>query len=188
MGSGLPRFPHERPSTWYSGDRSGGRLLRLRGYHPLWPAIPGQVRLTNDFVTPSGSGRIPTSTPTTPAPKRLPPITRSEFGLFPFRSPLLRELFPFLQLLRCFSSLAYLSQAYLIQPGVTGHYPGRVSPFGYPWISACSGSPEHFVACHVLHRLLAPRHPPRALCSLTFLGSSPRGKCVDTAGYSSPCF
>jgi hypothetical protein len=66
----------------------------------------------------------------------------------------------------------------LVQPGVTGHYPGRVSPFGYPWISACSGSPRHFVACHVLLRLLAPRHPPRALCSLTFLGSSPRGKCV----------
>ena len=91
LDSGLPGFPHERPSTWYSGGRSGGRLLRLRGYHPLWPAIPGQVRLTNDFVTPSGSGRIPTSTPTTPAPKRLPPITRNEFGLFPFRSPLLRE-------------------------------------------------------------------------------------------------
>src|SRR5215203_2901962 len=28
-------------------------------------------------------------------------------------------------------------------------------------------SPELFAACHVLHRLLAPRHPPRALCSLT---------------------
>ena len=28
-------------------------------------------------------------------------------------------------------------------------------------------SPKLFAACHVLHRLLAPRHPPRALCSLT---------------------
>ena len=64
-----------------------------------------------------------------------------------------------------------------IQPAVTGHYPDRVSPFGNPWISTCSGSPRHIVACHVLHRLLAPRHPPRALCSLTSLDSSPRGKC-----------
>jgi hypothetical protein len=31
---------------------------------------------------------------------------------------------------------------------------------------AC-GSPELFAACHVLHRLLAPRHPPHALGSLT---------------------
>ena len=29
------------------------------------------------------------------------------------------------------------------------------------------GSPRHFVVRHVLHRLLAPRHPPCALCSLT---------------------
>ena len=31
---------------------------------------------------------------------------------------------------------------------------------------AC-GSPKLFAACHVLHRLLAPRHPPYALSSLT---------------------
>ena len=30
-------------------------------------------------------------------------------------------------------------------------------------------SPKHFVACHVLHRLLAPRHPPHALSSLTYV-------------------
>ena len=70
----------------------------------------------------------------------------------------------------------------MIQPGVTEHYLGRVSPFGHPWISARSGSPRHFVACHVLHRLLAPRHPPRALCSLTSLSSSPMGKCGGTIG------
>src|SRR3954469_22937257 len=28
-------------------------------------------------------------------------------------------------------------------------------------------SPRLFAACHVLHRLLAPRHPPNALVSLT---------------------
>ena|SRR5690606_24541107 len=30
-----------------------------------------------------------------------------------------------------------------------------------------SSSPELFAAVHVLHRLLTPRHPPHALCSLT---------------------
>ena len=33
----------------------------------------------------------PPSRLTTPFPQRLPPITRKRFGLFPFRSPLLRE-------------------------------------------------------------------------------------------------
>jgi hypothetical protein len=47
-----------------------------------------------------------------------------------------------------------------------------MTPAGFPH-SDISGSksardsPELFAACHVLHRLLAPRHPPRALCSLT---------------------
>jgi hypothetical protein len=66
------------------------------------------------------------------------------FGLFPFRSPLLRECSLFLQLLRCFSSLAYLRLVYLVQPGVTGHNPGRVSPLGHPRINACSQLPEAF--------------------------------------------
>src|SRR5208283_379073 len=33
--------------------------------------------------------------------------------------------------------------------------------------SLLGGSPELFAAYHVLHRLLAPRHPPCALSSLT---------------------
>ena len=52
-------------------------------------------------------------------------------------------------------------------------YPG-IPPGGFPH-SDISGSklarssPKHFAACHVLHRLLAPRHPPHALCSLTYV-------------------
>ncbi|SRR6266566_878090 len=47
-----------------------------------------------------------------------------------------------------------------------------MTPAGFPH-SDTSGSksardsPEIFAACHVLLRLLAPRHPLRALCSLT---------------------
>ena len=36
-----------------------------------------------------------------------------------------------------------------------------------PGSTFARNSPRLFAACHVLHRLLAPRHPPRALCSLT---------------------
>ena len=38
--------------------------------------------------------------------------------------------------------------------GISGSVPAR-------------GSPERVVVRHALHRLLAPRHPPTALCSLT---------------------
>jgi hypothetical protein len=37
--------------------------------------------------------------------------------------------------------------------------------------SLLSGSPENIAASHVLHRLLAPRHPPCALSSLTMLAT-----------------
>ena len=48
----------------------------------------------------------------------------------------------------------------------------RHQPVGFPH-SDISGSqltyssPKHFVVCHVLHRLLVPRHPPYALFNLT---------------------
>ena len=47
-----------------------------------------------------------------------------------------------------------------------------MSPAGFPHSdilgsTSARDSPGLNAACHVLHRLLAPRHPPRALCSLT---------------------
>ena len=49
------------------------------------------VRLTRNFVTSRPAGRRIQTSPTTPMRQRLPPITSHGFGLFPFRSPLLRE-------------------------------------------------------------------------------------------------
>ena|SRR5690606_4624996 len=49
---------------------------------------------------------------------------------------------------------------------------GRVSPFGYLRIQACSAAPRSFSQpCHVLHRFLAPKHPPCTLGSLTTASS-----------------
>ena len=57
------------------------------------------------------------------------------------------------------------------------------SPAGFPHSDTLGSkharcSPRHFAAYHVLHRLLAPRHPPRALCSLTSLNNQPKGRAV----------
>ena len=55
-----------------------------------------------------------------------------------------RSLFLFLRVLRCFTSPGALCPAYLIQPGVTGHYPSRVPPFGDLRIIAYLRLPEAF--------------------------------------------
>lgn len=87
----------------------------------------------------------------------------SRFRLFRFRSPLLTESlrFLFLGLLRCFTSPRFASPDYEFIRTITGDYTGWVVPFGDPRINACSAAvPWLIAACYVLHRLLAPRHPP----------------------------
>ena len=51
-------------------------------------------------------------------------------------------------------------------PGIT---PGRFPHSDISGSKLARSSPKHFAACHVLLRLLAPRHPPHALCSLTYV-------------------
>ena len=106
---------------------------------------PFQQRSASDLIcnlmtTPAGWSTGPSN----PTCATTAVLARTWFRLLPFRSPLLREYSLFLPLLRCFSSRTYLTQAYLVQPGVTGHYPGWVSPFGHPRINACSLLPEAF--------------------------------------------
>ena len=53
-----------------------------------------------------------------------------------------------------------------IQPAVTGVHPVGFPHSDIPGSKPACGSPRLFAACHVLHRLLAPRHPLYALSSL----------------------
>ena len=85
------------------------------------------------------------------------------FRLFPGRSPLLGESFAyflFLQVLRCFSSLRSplhpVMQMTVLQTAGLSHSEihGSMVICTYPRLIA---------ACHVLHRLREPRHPPDAL-------------------------
>ena len=113
----------------------------IRDYHPLWSIFPDR---SDESMA----------------------IFRR---LFRFRSPLLSE-----------------SRLFSLPPGTEMvHFPGfartrlwihravrRFYPRGFPHSEipgskpAC-GSPRLIAACHVLHRLLLPRHPPCALSSLT---------------------
>src|SRR5664280_1045923 len=96
---------------------------------------------------------------------RLPPITSHWFGLFPFRSPLLRESrflsFPLGTKMFQFPSLPL--PALYIQAGVRTHYHAQVSPFGNPGIISWSAlppglsqPPTSFIGswCQGIHRVL----------------------------------
>ena len=82
--------------------------------------------------------------PTTPLRQRCRAITPYRFRLFPFRSPLLGEsrLLSFPRGTEMFQFPRLPLPALCVQTGVAGHYPGWVSPFGYPRISACLTAPR----------------------------------------------
>ena len=79
-----------------------------------------------------------------------------------------RFLFLFLWVLRCFSSprsllIHYFTHVWILELFVSSEFPhSDISGL----MDICS-SPKLFAAYHVLLRLLVPRYPPYALCSLT---------------------
>ena len=117
-------------------------FLPVRGCHPLWPDFPDG---SGSDVSATGLVRV-----------RSPLLTESRLMSFPPGT----EMFQF----PGFASAAYgFSGGSSLRRGlphseILGSKPAR-------------GSPRLFAACHVLHRLLAPRHPPDALA---FLGPPQR--------------
>ena len=86
--AGSDRVSRARP---YSGTCQG--RLRNFAYGTVTRCGPAfhPVPLSRNFVTSRPAGRRIKPGPTTPERQRLPSITSPGFGLFPFRSPLLRE-------------------------------------------------------------------------------------------------
>ncbi len=84
-------------------NRTGVRKLSCTGVSPALPALSNALPLARGFLTPSGIRSSPRSVlqPHTCNACRL---TQVWFRLIPFRSPLLRESYLFLAVLRCFSS------------------------------------------------------------------------------------
>jgi hypothetical protein len=111
--------------------------LPVRGYHPLRPLFP---KRSSSHKTGTGLVRV-----------RSPLLAESRLMSFPPGT----EMFQF----PGFASHTYgFSAGYRLRGGlphsdIHGSKPAR----GSPWL---------FAACHVLHRLLTPRHPPNALLTL----------------------
>ena len=101
-----------------------------------------------------------------PATRNDRSLTRVRFGLFPFRSPLLRESHTI--------SLPPATEMFHFAgfpppKRVTGLLPAGFPHSGISGSKVACASPKLFAACHALHRPLVPRHPPCALCTLTSL-------------------
>ena len=115
-----------------------------------------------------------------PAPTTPPCLTTERFGLLPFRSPLLwesrlissRRATEMFQFTRCPPSLPMCSAG--------GHQTSLWwgCPIRNLKAHRLYAAPlERFAGLRVLLRSLAPRHPPRTLCSL-FSSSSSSSSCV----------
>jgi hypothetical protein len=111
---GSDRVSRARP---YSGIRQGRLLVFGYGTITLCGATFQSLRLTNNFVTSRPAGRRIKSDPTTPDRQRLPSWHRSGLGssLFARHYSGSRDFFPFLRVLRCFSSPACLTPPYVFR-------------------------------------------------------------------------
>ncbi len=125
-------------APWYSRSQPQQPVWQLRDSHPLWCALPGASlpRLPAAERSAERSAGL-----TTPAPQRLPPWHGAGLGCSPFRSPLLRAVFYFLRVVRCFSSPGSLRL--LPVPPVAGW---RVAPFGDGGIAAWLPLPHPIAA------------------------------------------
>ena len=106
---------------------------------------PFQNASTTHQICNSVKGLVPLlSGPTTPDWQRHQALTPVRFGLFPFRSPLLREslLLSFPRGTEMFQFPRFPLPALCVQTGVTPYHGCRVSPFGHPRINAFSAAPR----------------------------------------------
>ena len=154
------------PAPPYSGTGSGSHMFRVRGCHPLRPAFPGVFRYMSFF-------RL------SPALQPRARLDARGLGSSPFarRYSGSHCCFPFLRLLRCFSSsgsppvirMTRLQRAGFPHSGIRGSWAVRASP-------------RLFAACRALLRLREPRHPPCALRYLSRTAPVPPPPLTGSAG------
>ena len=122
--------------------------LRLPDYHRLWLNFPEHSTHDQDTTSWSyyPSGALP----------------HLRFGLFPVRSPLLGESLLFsLPLGTKMFQFPRFASAHCVR--ITGLQPAGLSHSEIPGSKDICSYPGLIAACHVLHRLREPRHPPDAL-------------------------
>src|ERR1700751_1991153 len=157
---------HGLRATWDPARES--LRFRLQGYHPLCRRFPtSSATHAISYSLPSWQLRL--SGPATPNAQRLPAMARARFGLFPFRSPLLREsrLLSLPVGTEMFHFPTLPPPALCVQAGAMAHYGQSGCPIRKsPDRSLVADSPGLIAGSYVLLRLLVPRHSPCALINL----------------------
>ena len=145
---------------WYSGAYPGSRSLFAYRALTFFGRPFQAVQLRDRFMTSRPYGPI---SPTTR--QELAPLP---FGLFPVRSPLLREslLISFPPGTEMFHFPGLSSQHYEFMLGFLASRPEGFPHSEIYGSKAVCASPKLIAAYHVLHQRRPPRHPPYALCSL----------------------
>ena len=160
MGGGPPCFPRDFTCPAVLRILSEIINFSFTGVLPSMPELSSSLQL--NFL-------LRDESPTTP--------NSEEFGLgssqFARRYFGNRVFFPFLRVLRCFSSPACLRCTYGFSTGYPDITPDGLPHSGIHGSMPAYGSPWHFAADRALLRLLAPRHPPYALCILTYFTGIP---------------
>ena len=126
--------------------------LRIRGFHPLWPAFPGRSPVLHN-----------------PTSQSEPQDARILVWALSI------SLAATLEIEVSFSSSGYLDVSVPRVPHAwlwIHHTLTEVNSAGFPHSEICGSkdicsSPQLIAAYHVFHRLLVPRHPPYALSTLT---------------------
>ena len=155
LGEWSPQLPTGLHVSGGTQDSASSPLsFRLHGSHILWPRFPAG----------SPSRRIGNSTHAVLQPPivnnwvwAVPISLAATFGISVISFPPGTEMVHF-------PGLAHTHLC--IQWAVTRVHLAGFLHSDIPGSKPACGSPRLIAACHVLHRLLAPRHPPYALSSL----------------------
>ena len=169
LGGGPPGFTRDFSGPVLLGIPSGSRLSFTYGGVTLCADAFQASSATQTIFYFLPDQQLWLAGPTTPITQRLPAMTRDRFGLFPFRSPLLREslLLSLPAGTEMFHFPAFPPPALCVQAGAMGHYAHSGFPIRKsPDRSLVADSPGLIAGSYVLLRLLVPRHSPCALINL----------------------
>ncbi len=134
-----PGFPCPAVLRYF---RSEAQSFRLRGHYPLRRAVPSTSPTTELCNSPTRR-QADQLEPYNPRVTTTAVLASRKFGLFPFRSPLLREsrFLSFPPVTKMFQFARLPPRTLCIQVRVRAHYHAQVSPFGHPGIKGRSAPP-----------------------------------------------
>src|SRR3954453_5084023 len=122
----------------------GARSLSPTGLSPSLACRSRHPRLAIELLTPQGLCRAPMICSYNPNSETAATYRAELVWTLPVSLATTQGMFSFPPATEMFQFAGLPPPGLCIQPEVTGHNPGRVSPFGHPRINACSQLPEAF--------------------------------------------